>query len=456
MKIVVLNGSPKGNESVTGQYVQYIEKSFPQHEFIYLNVAQTLHQLEQKPESFEQVMEVVQNSDGVIWSFPLYVFLVHANYKRFIELIWERGCQDVFKDKYTALIASSIHFFDNTALNYMHAICDDLQMKYIDFFSVDMDDLMKEEVRKNLIFFAERLFNSIDQKAATLRAYSPIQNNIKAYIPGEPAPATDLKEQKVVIVTDSVDQGKNIGRMVERFKQLTGAEVIDISSIDIKGGCLGCIRCGFDNECIYTGKDDIEKVYAAIKSYDVIVFAGAVRDRYLSARWKLFIDRRFFNTHQPMFNGRQVGYLISGPMGQLHNLREILQANSELDETNLGGILTDEYETSEELDERLKVFAESLIDASVKGYIKPRTFLGIGGTKIFRDKIWGELRFVFQGDHRYYKKHGIYDFPQKDYLSRMVSLLMTLLTKIPPVKRDIQKNMKKHMIQSHQKILEKM
>jgi hypothetical protein len=33
MKIVVLNGSPKGEYSVTLQYVHYIQKKFPGHEW---------------------------------------------------------------------------------------------------------------------------------------------------------------------------------------------------------------------------------------------------------------------------------------------------------------------------------------------------------------------------------------------------------------------------------------
>ena len=32
MKIIVLNGSPKGDISVTMQYVRFIQKKFPQHE----------------------------------------------------------------------------------------------------------------------------------------------------------------------------------------------------------------------------------------------------------------------------------------------------------------------------------------------------------------------------------------------------------------------------------------
>jgi len=33
MKITVLNGSPKGDLSVTLQYVNFIQKKFPHHEF---------------------------------------------------------------------------------------------------------------------------------------------------------------------------------------------------------------------------------------------------------------------------------------------------------------------------------------------------------------------------------------------------------------------------------------
>ncbi len=39
MKIVVLNGSPKGDVSVTRQYVLHLEKAFPSHQFVVLNVA---------------------------------------------------------------------------------------------------------------------------------------------------------------------------------------------------------------------------------------------------------------------------------------------------------------------------------------------------------------------------------------------------------------------------------
>jgi len=125
VRIAVLNGSPKGATSVTMQYVQYIRKMFPQHELTTVDVALRRKKLEQNEGAFQEVIEQVRAADGVLWAFPLYILLVHANYKRFIELIWERGAEDAFGGKYAASLSTSIHYFDHTAHNYVQAICDD-------------------------------------------------------------------------------------------------------------------------------------------------------------------------------------------------------------------------------------------------------------------------------------------------------------------------------------------
>lgn len=452
MRIIVLNGSPKGDNSVTMQYVKYIEQKYPQHSFTYVNAAQSIKKLENDAAYFDEVMATIQNSDGVVWGFPLYIYLVHANYKRFIELIWERGKQDVFRDKYAISIATSIHFFDNTALNYIQAVCDDLGMNYVEAFSAHMDDLLQENIRKNLLFFANSFFSAIEKQITTIKYYAPVTSAMIEYLPGKATPI-GLNEKKAVIVTDSADLTQNIGKMVEHCRMLLAADIVDISKIKINGGCTGCIKCGFDNQCMYGNTDDVEKTYEMIQEYDIIIFAGTIRDRYLSARWKLFIDRRFSHTHQPLFSGKQFGWLVSGPLMQNHNLREILQAMSELDRTTLAGILTDEYASSQAIDDRIYAFGQILADAAAAGHVRPRTFLGIGGMKIFRDDIWGELRFVFQGDHRYYKKHGFYDFPQKRYKVRLRNFFMIMLTKIPSVKKNMRQNLTKFMLMPFQKVL---
>lgn len=454
MRIVVLNGSPKGETSVTMQYVKFMEKKYPEHEFVYIHASQSVRRLEREEEAFRQVVETVKSADGVLWAFPLYVCLVHAQYKRFIELIWERRAEEAFRGKHTALLATSIHFFDHTALDYMHGICDDLGMRVVDSFSADMQDLMQERERMRLRAFGEGFFKAVESGHPGYRAYSPLVWEEWEYTPAPVEKPLDLRGKRAIIVTDSASLDHNAGRMVDRFRRLTGAELIDLSVLNIKGGCTGCIQCGFDNICIYTGRDEVEQAYNRMKEYDMIVMAGSIKDRYLSSRWKMFIDRRFFATHQPHFEGKQIAYLLSGPLGQLHQLRENLNAITELDQANLTGIVTDEYRVSADIDARMEALVQQMVDNASRQYVRPRTFLGIGGMKIFRDDIFGRLRFPFQGDHRYYKKHGVYDFPQKQYGTRLTYAILGLMIKLPPVKKSIRQNMKQHMIAAHRKVVE--
>jgi multimeric flavodoxin WrbA len=459
MKIIVLNGSPKGSVSVTVQYVLYIQKKYPQHELKIINISQEIRNIEKDEKAFQGIIDEVGSSDGVLWAFPLYFQLVPSQHKRFIELIWERGAENAFKNKYTAVLSTSIHFYDHTAQNYMNAICDDLDMKYAGSFSADMSDLLKEEERDNLILFAEHFIKAIEKNIPTAKNFKPVTYGELNYNPGDVGSKVDIGSKKVVIVTDSEDGQPNLGRMIERFTKSFSneAEVINLHDVDIKGGCLGCIQCGYDNTCSYGDKDGYMEFYnTKIKTADVLVLAGTIKDRYLSSRWKMFFDRSFFNGHAPTWTGKQVGLIISGPLSQIPNLRQILEAWVQMEQASLVDFVTDEYEDSAQIDALLQSLAERVVTFADENYIKPETFLGVGGRKIFRDDIWGRLRFPFQADHKYYGKHGIYDFPQKDRKARITNTILILLTKIPKMRKEIySKRMKAEMIKPLQKVVEK-
>jgi multimeric flavodoxin WrbA len=267
----------------------------------------------------------------------------------------------------------------------------------------------------------------------------------------------DAKGKRVVIVTDAEPQQKNLVHMIERFRGAFGGEVdtINLHDLDIKGGCLGCLRCGYDYKCAYTGKDEFIEFYnTRVKTADVVVFAGAIRDRYLSATWKNFFDRSFFNTHTPSLVGKQFAFLISGPLGQNENLREILQAWTELQHANLVGIVTDEVGDSAQVDGLLQALAENLAWCAEAGTMRPLTFLGVGGMKVFRDDIWGRLRTVFQADHRAYRRMGIYDFPQREWGIRALNAVTGVLFKIPQVREGFARQVKQQMVQPYQKIVQ--
>jgi len=456
MKITVLNGSPKGSTSATMQYVHFIQKKFPQHELRIHNISQQIKTLEKDEKAFQEILEEIRSSDGVLWAFPLYYFTVASQYKRFIELIFEREAEEAFRDRYAAVLTTSIHFFDHTAHNYLRAICDDLGMKYVGSFSADMYDLLSEESRTQLILFAENLFRAIEKRIPTSKANFPIIHTPFSYVPSPAPTKLDAGGKKIVIIGDEDLHETNLHKMVERFRNSFAQEIqtVHLTGVDIKGGCLGCIQCGYDNTCVYTGKDGfIDFFNSKVKPADILVFAGTIRDRYLSSRWKMFFDRSFFNTHTPYLAEKQVAFIISGPLGQISNLRQILEAYTQLHQAHLVDIVTDESADSGLLDGQLQQLAEALIWSAEKRSMKPATFLGIGGRKVFRDDIWARLRFPFRADHEHYKEHGLYDFPQKDYRARITSTILLLLTRIPRMRKEIYSRSKNEMIKPLQKVV---
>jgi multimeric flavodoxin WrbA len=460
MRIAVLNGSPKGHLSVTMQYVNFIQKKFPQHELKIVNIASQIKKIEKDKKAFQEIMDEVRSSEGVLWAFPLYYLLVSSQYKRFIELLWEREAVDVFKNKYTAVLSTSIHFFDHTAHNYMNAICDDLDMKYLGSFSAAMHDLLSQKGREKLTLFAAEFFDGVQNRIPTSKRFSPILYRAFDYLSGPVGQKTSAQGKEVLVLSDLKDPDTNLGKMIERFKNsfMDEVKVTNLHQLDIKGGCLGCLQCGYDYQCSYGNQDEYVRFYKdRVKSADVLIFAGTIQDRYLSSRWKTFFDRSFFNTHTPSLTGKQVGFILSGPLRQIPNLRQILEAYTEWQQANLVDMITDEEEDSGLLDAQIQHLAERAVRLAEKNYIKPKTFLSVGAMKIFRDDIWGKLRFPFQADHRFYKKHHLYDFPHRKYKVRMINALLILLTKIPSMRKEIyRKRIKEEMVKPLQKVLEKM
>ena len=457
MKITVLNGSPKGHLSVTMQYVNFIQKKFPHHELKIFNIASQIKKIEKDEKAFQEIMADVRSSEGVLWAFPLYYLLVSSQYKRFIELIWERGTADFFKNKYTAVLSTSIHFFDHTAHNYMNAICDDLDMKYLGSFSAAMYDLLSRKGRERWTLFASEFFDGIQNRVPTSKRFSPVLYRAFDYIQGPVGHKISAQGIKVLVLSDLKDPHTNLGEMIERFKNsfVDEVQVTNLQHVDIKGGCLGCLQCGYDYQCSYGNQDEYVQFYKdQVKNADILIFAGTIQDRYLSSRWKMFFDRSFFHTHTPSLTGKQVGFILSGPLRQIPNLRQILEAYTEWQQANLVDILTDEEGDSMVLDAQLQHLAERVIHLAEKNYIKPKTFLSVGGMKIFRDDVWGKLRFPFQADHRFYRKHHLYDFPHRKYKARLINSILILLTKIPSMRKEIyRKRMKEEMLKPLQKVV---
>jgi multimeric flavodoxin WrbA len=453
MKIVVLNGSPKGTVSVTMQYVAYIRKKFPEQSYEILNIAHEIKKIEKDDLAWNKTLDSIRSADMVLWAFPVYVMLVCSQYKRFIELVFERKAQDVFAGKYAASLSTSIHFFDQTAHAYIHAVSDDLGMKYLGFYSAEMKDLLSGEERKRLEKFTSLLITGVQEKVPVQRENAPLVWPAHSYVPGMQPKTPDPGTKKVVILMDSDGSSPNLAAMTGRLlKNFSGSvEQINLHDVNIRGGCLGCCQCGYDNTCVYTdGYVDFYK--NRLVPADIIIIAGSVHDRYLSSAWKQFFDRSFFKGHTPGLGGKQIGFVIAGPVSQIPCLKEALAAWADNGRCH-AHLVTDEVQESGELDALLDTMAGRLMQGAETGYIPPHTFYAIGGHKIFRDNIYRGMRFVFQADYRYYCEHGMFDFPQADLKTRLLNAIFIPLTRIPGFRKKVFADMKHHMIEPFEPVL---
>jgi multimeric flavodoxin WrbA len=456
MNILVLNGSPKGDLSGTLRYSYYLEKRLPDWRVNVVNGAQQARALEADSTKLDTIVEQIKEADLILWSAPLYILLVSSQYKHFLELLYDSpAARRVLEGKYCASITTSINYFDNLAHDYLRGLSDELGLRFLDYYSAHSADLLKPTERRRLEIWGRRLLEDVKARRPVTPRYKAVVPVQPAYSPGAGPAVKATDGRRVLILTDNAERDSNLARMLDRLAaNFDRLELHNLRDIDIKGGCLGCCNCGFDYECAYSGKDGFIDFYRdKVMGADLLVFAGTVRARQLSWRWRRFFDRSFFNTHTPVLMGKQLAFLISGPLSQLPEMRQVYRGWVELQRAHLVDFISDEAADSAELDARIDDLARRMLADAARGYVRPRTFLGVGGMKIFRDDIWGHLRFLFQADHKAYKRRGYYDFPQKRLGMRLKRSIMYLFAKLPGIKPRFKEILKDKMVEPLDKVL---
>lgn len=452
MNIVVLGGSPKGARSVTMQYVRFIKSRARTHNFTEYYVAFDIRTLESDDTAFSSLMEDIRNADAVLWAFPLYFGLVHGSCKRFIELIWEKNFEDVFRGKHCAILCTSIHFFDHTAIEYIRGISEDLGMSVDQIFSAAMDDILQKKGKEQVERFWIQWEKNIKDDIRFARRSLPVVPSVRSKTTISAASSAGSLPHpgtKLGILTES-GINENLDSMVDLMKrEFSRVQFFDLSQIKIAGPCLGCLRCGYANQCVYEGKDDVISMYRELRECDVLVFAGTIQDRYLSARWKTCMDRLFFTTHIPFFDQKHIGFLIAGPLRQIPSLRDWFTGFFEADGLTVAGIVNDE---DGDIPAQVHNLGVILDRYHQDGYHPPRSFPGEAGHRIFRDEIFGGLKGCFVADHKYYKKHGLYDFPHKNRKKRLAGTFLYLSMKLPFMRKEVRENMSYYMIRAYKNI----
>ena len=443
MNILVLNGSPKGKNSVTLQTIHYLELLFPEHRFDILHVGQKIKALEK---DFSPALTAIEQADVLLFSYPVYTFLAPCQLHRFIELLKASGAN--LSGKYASQLTTSKHFYDTTAHRYIQDNCDDLGLRYITGLSADMDDLTKKKGQKEAESFFRYLCWSVEQKI-----WEPVKN-----IPYQPvhqsvAPAEDQgdKPGDVVIVADLQEHDTQLKAMVDRFQGQfpRKTRIINIREYPFRGGCLGCFNCAITGKCVYTdGFDDYLR--NEIQTAEAIVYAFSISDHSMGARFKMYDDRQFCNGHRTVTIGMPIGYLVSGDLSREENLRTVIEARAQVGSNFLAGIATDELDPNAAIDQ----LCAKLDYALQEKYLPPQNFYGIGGMKIFRDLIW-LMQGMMRADHKFYKAHKQYDFPQKQRGKMMAMYLVGALLSNKKLKAKMGSAMTDGMLMPYNKVLDR-
>ena len=427
MKILVLNGSPKGEYSITLQTCLFIMRHFRDHSFSVIHVGAQIKSLEK---DFSKAKKILEEADLILFSYPVYTFLVPAQLHRFIELMKEM--QVNVKGKYAAQISTSKHFYDVTAHQFIMDNCKDLGLEYLEGLSADMDDLKSRKGQADALHFFQRILFDIAAE--------------RGQVPG---PFANLKD--VVIVADLAADDEKLKRMIDRFMEncTEEAKLVNIHDFPFKGGCISCFNCASTGTCIY--KDGFQDLLRnEIQAGKAIVLAFTIKDHSMGYQFKLYDDRQFCNGHRTVTMGMPFGYLVSGKLSTERNLQLLMEARAEVGGNYLAGIASDEFD----LDSSVDQMAASLSWAIENHYTKPANFYGVGGMKIFRDLIY-EMQGLMREDYKFYKRHGQLDFPQKHKGRVAAMYLVGSLMKNQKLKSKMGNKMNEGMIAPYKKVLKK-
>ena len=444
MKILVLNASPKGKNSTTVHTALYLQALLPEHTFTVVPVGQQIKRYEK---DFAPLRAQLEEAELVLFCYPVYTFIAPYQLHRLIELIKADGVD--LSGKFASQITTSKHFYDVTAHRYVEENCFDLGMKVVRGLSADMDDLLTEEgCREARNFFDQLMFSCAHGPFVTPPAPAPRREK-EIYQPVLPD-AAKTKDKDVVIVTNCAPEDQNLHNMIADFRAALPFEsrVVNLRDFPFAGGCLGCFGCAVTGKCVYQDGFD-QFLRNTIQTADAFVYAFTISDHYTHSSFKCFDDRQFCNGHRTVTHGTPIAYLISGDYRYESNLRMIVEGRSEVGGNYLCGVATDEGDTAADI----QMLADSLIFALKKKLSRPANFYGVGGMKIFRDLIY-VMQGLMKADHRFYKAHGIYDFPQKQKKRILQMKLVGALVAIPSVQKKMKGQMNQYIIGPYQKVVE--
>ena len=97
---------------------------------------------------------------------------------------------------------------------------------------------------------------------------------------------------------------------------------------------------------------------------------------------------------------------------------------------------------------------EKMTYALENNHVQPANFFGVGGMKIFRDLIY-LMQGMMKADHRFFKSHGQYDFPQKKKGMLLAMYFVGWMMSNKKIQKMAGSKMTEGILMPYKKVLEK-
>ncbi len=429
MNVLVINGSPKGDYSITLQTVKYIERFNTEDKFEILNAANQISLLEK---DFSECADKIKAADIILFAYPVFTFSIPAQLYRFIELMKQNFTNGELTGKFVTQVTTSKHFFDNTAHEFIRENCLDLQMKVINGLTADMNDLITKRGQREALDFWR---------------YAKYQT--KRYFDRRKKEDKKMLVYRVAIISDVVPQDIQLRKRIDEFKEkfTYQTDEINLQELKIDGGCFECLNCSTKGECIY--KDGFQDILRRkVNSADAIVYAFKIQNHGMGSKFKYYFDRQYCNGHRTLIIDKPVGYIIEGDISRENNLMNIIHGRASVCHNILTHIAQEGNEDIEQLIYKLTFCLEKKI-------VTPQDFYGIAGMKIFRDLIYVNGGLM-KADYNFYKKEGYFDsFATNQHGLRLKMRLVGLLFKNKKLKKKMGNKFVEKMINPYQKVINK-
>ena len=379
MKILVINGSPKGEDSITYQTARYLHMKFADDKYSVIHAAANIDQL---VKNFEAASAAVKDADLIVFCYPVYAMMVPSQMMHFIEIL-KSECSSL-KGKYVTQITTSDHFFDMTAHRYIEENCNDLGLKVLPGISLKNGDLLTKKGQLDVIKFWNYIRHCVvEDEYCEEKDISEQKKDKKkeSYIPSIPRAPKD-SQYKVLIITDCAKENQHLRSMIIDFRHALKYEsdVENLHYKHFKAGCCGCLKCAVNSKCIY--KDGFElMMHSKLAMADAVVFAFEIKDHSTGYIFQMYEDRQFCSPLNDIVRDKPTAYIISGDFADEDNLKEVIEARAGVTHNFIAGYASDEENTGYSIQKT----ADKLSYALYHRMSLPGNYYSVTGEKMMHD-----------------------------------------------------------------------